>query len=212
MKKFALLVYLLFSFAATIAIAQTGFALYFAHSTIAVHRADLVVVLAGNPQRIEVGSQLIRQGVATHFLITGHDARMTRKISQKYGLPESVVPLGGGKSRSTFEDVFTTAKVLRAHHLTSLVLVTSSYHMPRALFLLKTYLVATGQQVSVQWYPVRTLHTPRQQLKAYYNEAIKLWGSSVEMAGALLSHRLLLNRPRILCMRNLLKQYLLLHS
>jgi vancomycin permeability regulator SanA len=96
-----------------------------------------------------------------------------RKLLRKNGVPETIRALPGGKSRSTFEDVYQTAKVIKENQFSSVIVVTSSYHLPRSLFLLKVYLKILGQDVRIQGFAVVEAEKSDEKLRQYSNGVIK---------------------------------------
>ena len=206
--KFALIIFCLFCLVAAI---QTGTAIYFSKSEVTLAPAELVVVFPGGSERIESGIEIVKDGAAPDFMVVNGTEESLRPLLQKNKMPEAVKVFPGGKSRSTFEDTFQAVKVIKENHLSSVILVTSSYHLPRALFLLKTYLSISGQEdVHVQYYPVIQPLRFDKKIELYGNEAIKFWGSVVEMAGYSFTGQLLLDAPALKRMQSLFKNNFLL--
>lgn len=82
--------------------------------------------------------------------------------------------------------------------------------MPRALLLLKVYTAISGQEIHIQGFPVKEDRGFRANLLQYSNEAIKLWGSIIEMTGHYLTGELLLDAPSLKKVQTLFKKNLLL--
>lgn len=179
------------------AIIQASAAIYFSTVTAQPEPADLVVVFPGDTERFKTGIELVKEGVAPRFMVVNTTDVHLREILQKNEAPEIIDTLPGGISRSTFEDVYQTAKIIKENKLDSVILVTSSYHLPRALFLLKVYLKFSGQQIRIQSFPVKEGKESHKKLMRYSNEAIKLWGSVIEMTGYYLTGQLLLDAPSL---------------
>ena len=181
---------ILFCFLWLVATLQIGTAVYFKKSDPQLAPADLVVVFPGEKQRIESGLAIVKNNSHKSFMVTGLTQEGLKQLFKKNKVPETVTALPGGKSRSTFEDVYQTVKTIKENKIISITLVSSSYHLPRALFLLKLYLTISGEAVHIQY---SFVNVPSQ----YINEVIKLWGSLVEMAGYYLTGELILNRPPV---------------
>jgi hypothetical protein len=179
------------------AIIQASVAIYFSTVTAQPEPADLVVVFPGDTERFKTGIELVKDGVAPRFMVVNTTDVHLREILQMNEAPEVINTLPGGISRSTFEDVYQTAKIIKENNLDSVILVTSSYHLPRALFLLRVYLKFSGQEIRIQSFPVKEEKEPHKKLMRYSNEAIKLWGSVIEMAGYYLTGQLLLDAPSL---------------
>jgi uncharacterized SAM-binding protein YcdF (DUF218 family) len=205
--KCALLFFCLFCIFAMI---QISFAIYYSHRTAKPEPAELVVVFPGDSMRFNSGIELIKDGLAPRFMVVNTTDIHLREILQMNGAPEAIGTLDGGISRSTFEDVYQTAKMIEENQLDSVIVVTSGYHMPRALFLLKVYLTISGQEVHIQSFPVKEEKGFRENLMQYSNEAIKLWGSTIEMTGHYLTGQLLLDAPSLKKIQTIFKKNLLL--
>ena len=102
-------------------------------------RADAVVVLTGGAERIAEGVRLLRQGTGRRLLISGVNERTTRWDVAARGTPEDqeaffscCVDLGY-RARSTIGNALEARRWATAQGFRSLVVVTSSYHMPRTL-------------------------------------------------------------------------------
>ena len=100
-------------------------------------RTDAIVVLTGGPKRIERGLDLLERGRAQRMLVSGV-ARTVRPQElaaeyEKAALFECCVDLGRESvdTRSNAEEV---ARWIEKRKFTSLRLVTTDWHMPRARF------------------------------------------------------------------------------
>lgn len=140
---------------------------------------------------------MAKAGYADNLLIVGQTEESFPKLVQKLGGLPDVNLIANGKSRSTFEDVNIAKKIIHENRFQSVVLVTSSYHIPRALFLLRAFLLDTGFKIELQYYPVepRAIRDHSKIIRFYCNEMIKLWGSAAEMIGCQVTDSLLRNSP-----------------
>ena len=84
-------------------------------------KADAIVVLGGRPTRLPVGLRLWRAGVAPALVVFNEDGRGDDE--HLYVRPEPYNTRGEAR---------TTARLARENGWRSIVLVTSSYHVPRA--------------------------------------------------------------------------------
>lgn len=124
----------------------------------AVLRTDAAVVLAGTvdlarstpdrvelydrPERIIEGAELVRGGRAGWLVISGgsgdplrpeaREADYLAILARRLGVGSGKILLQG-ESRTTAEDAENTAAVLRRRGIRSFFLVTSAFHMPRAV-------------------------------------------------------------------------------
>jgi uncharacterized SAM-binding protein YcdF (DUF218 family) len=162
-----------------------------------ISKADLIIVFPGGTNRIAEGHSLAKEGYAPNLLIIGQTERSFKKLVDRLGALPSVNLIANDNSRSTFEDANIAKRIICSNRFRSVVLVTSSYHMPRSLFLLKTFLLDADLNVDLQYYPVEpsAVGDYSQDLRIYVNEMIKFWGSTAEMAGWKITHTLLRDSP-----------------
>ncbi len=117
-------------------------------------RADAIVVLTGGADRIKGAVDLLAQGRAKRLLISGVHPRTSRKAiarqAHSYGdLFTCCVDLDY-KAEDTIGNARQARKWVRDHGFTSLIIVTSAYHMPRSMAELKSSL----PDVELKPYPV----------------------------------------------------------
>ena len=99
--------------------------------------ADALVVLTGGTDRISDAIDLLADGQADRLLITGVNPatspeNLARRLPRIRSLVDCCVTLGY-QAVDTAGNAAETAAWVRAHHVRSLIVVTSNYHMPRAL-------------------------------------------------------------------------------
>ncbi len=102
--------------------------------------ADAVVVLTGGANRISTGVKLLKQNHGRRLLISGVSAQTTRSDLGKV-LDDSAMMYGccidlDRKALDTRGNAIHTADWVELHNFRKILLVTSSYHMPRSLMLL----------------------------------------------------------------------------
>lgn len=100
-------------------------------------RADGIVALTGTQQRISVAAQLLARERARRLLVTGINRQATSgEIRRLTGLGQRLfdccVDLGY-EAQNTIGNAEETRAWAREHGFTTLIVVTSSYHMPRSL-------------------------------------------------------------------------------
>jgi uncharacterized SAM-binding protein YcdF (DUF218 family) len=101
------------------------------------HKADGIVALTGTQQRISVAADLLARGLAKRLLVTGVNRQATgeeiRRLTQlDQRLFDCCVDLGY-EAQNTIGNAEETRAWVQQHGFTSLIVVTSSYHMPRSL-------------------------------------------------------------------------------
>jgi uncharacterized SAM-binding protein YcdF (DUF218 family) len=98
---------------------------------------DAIVVLTGGSERLTVGLDLLEQGLADHLFLSGVGEEVTlddlrgATLNIPAHLSDRVIL--GHAALNTVGNAHETAEWVAAMGVTSLRLVTSAYHMPRAL-------------------------------------------------------------------------------
>lgn len=141
-----LLKYSLVSFFTLLVLWAAGF-LYFSAHALSIQpqniekTTDAVIVLTGGKQRIETGLELFANGRTRHLFITGVHPEVSRKEildmwAGETSLPPCCITLGY-KARTTIQNAQETKDWMEDYNYSSIRLVTSNYHMPRALLELR---------------------------------------------------------------------------
>ncbi len=99
--------------------------------------ADGIVVLTGGELRLSAGSRLLKQNRGKRLLISGVNPRTTKKalfsiLGLEAGKFGCCVDLGY-EALNTLGNAEETSRWARDKNFRSLIIVTSSYHMPRSL-------------------------------------------------------------------------------
>lgn len=103
----------------------------------AAENTDAIIVLTGGNHRVATGLELFAAGRSGHLFISGVNPQVTPQEVEalwKGGteLPSCCIALGQ-KSTSTIENAQEARDWMRENNFKSARLVTSGYHMPRAL-------------------------------------------------------------------------------
>ncbi|MBA3014590.1 MAG: YdcF family protein [Desulfobulbaceae bacterium] len=193
---------------------QTAFLLAFPDHQTPLSKSDLIIIFSGSQTRIKAGFTLARDGYAPNLAISGYTLNHLVSTATKHQHPDDLVLLSNGKSRSTFEDAYNTWQIVQQHQLRSILLVTSTYHLPRAYLLTRLMLLGTG--VDIQTYAVKeaSLRSGGKGVillrsKLFINEMVKFWGSLAEMTGSMISGRLVLDVPYVFQTSQFLKKKML---
>lgn len=125
----------------------------------ASHKADGIVVLTGGPERIAEGYRLLVAGRAKHMLISGVNPEVKAKDlaalvgddkkGKGQGKFDCCVDLGR-QAVDTIGNAAETAGWVRERDYRSVILVTSTYHLPRATLELRRAMPG----VKIMPYPV----------------------------------------------------------
>ncbi len=146
--------------------------------------ADVIVVFAGGvgesgkagggyQERVKRAVELYRAGLAPVIIFSSgytfafQEAEVMRELALAHGVPASAILLET-KAKNTFENVTFVKPILEQHHWHSLLLVSSPYHMRRALWTFRkaapALTVIPTPVPSSQFYAHRLGATPEQFL------------------------------------------------
>src|SRR5579883_2820740 len=98
--------------------------------------ADGIVVLTGADTRLDRGDDLLERGLGQRLLVSGVDEATTKETLKRLihaGPRFDCCTDLGYAAEDTHGNAQEAADWARAHHFHRLILVTSRYHMPRAL-------------------------------------------------------------------------------
>jgi len=197
-----------------IALIQLLFYIYLATNESTPQKSELIVVFPGGKERMEAALDLVETGLGEHLAVINKTKKRLKQEIERKNESEKAVLLTGEESRSTFEDVYRASQLIRVHNFRTVTLVTSSYHMPRALFLFKAHLLSSGLDVKVYYHCV----TIDRQILApiftghFYNEIFKMWGSMMELTGNFITGRLMYDSPWFDTISDLAHTYLLTNN
>ena len=93
-------------------------------------------------ERILTGIQLVKNrygqkliiagGSGDHYNQTASEARLLKAFAIDFGLPEEQI-LIDPSSRNTYENAINTKLLMEQHDISSIILVTTASHLPRAM-------------------------------------------------------------------------------
>jgi len=102
-----------------------------------VREADGITVLTGGPDRIDQAMKLLAEGKGKRVLITGVYRATTKeelkKLASEGGQYFACCVDIDKEARNTIDNATETAEWVAQHRFRSVIVVTSNYHMPRAL-------------------------------------------------------------------------------
>ena len=158
---FTLVILLVFSLPLTARFIWQGLEKDYPYSEIrSLNTHDAVIVLSGmlhqfevdgamqaewnDPDRFFAGLEILRQGKAKNIIFTGGkmpwsnaraEGELLREVALIMGVSDEKIKLSGYAS-NTAEEALAVARLMSENNFKSAILVTSSFHMPRAMQLL----------------------------------------------------------------------------
>lgn len=141
--------------------------------------AHSIVVLTGGSGRADLGLELLRRGRAGMLILSG--VNLAAEIDSIY--PAGVTEIERmsifleKRSKSTFQNAMRVRTLTKSREIDSILLVTSSYHMKRALFIFNRILPGTvvvtpesvsGPEFRSTWWKGRGVLTAVSEFSKYY--------------------------------------------
>lgn len=107
------------------------------HQEDTVSKTDAIIVLTGGQNRIAEAVRLYNAGLADMLFISGVGHHVDIKTLEKQNHTVIKHDLNhvylGTEATNTFQNAIEVSEIIRRHHLKSIRLVTSYYHMPRSV-------------------------------------------------------------------------------
>jgi len=151
-----------------------------------LQRADAIIVFAGSSERIEPAYRLANSGYARYLVISPASDNLLKSYKKTCELSPKVRQITEDKASSTFENALYTSKIIESLGFDSVILVTSSYHLPRSYFLLRILLLTS--KVDVQPYGVARAQgngtswlDSSVERRKVFSEMVDFWGSLFEL-------------------------------
>ena len=145
--------------------------------------ADAIIVFGESANRVAAGYDLARSLTTRYLIISSVLEGQLDVYDKRYQLPNGVKHITEPLARTTLENAVYSYKIIQRHQFSSIVLVTSAYHMPRSWALLK--LCLSGSDLNVRIYcaligkesHLSGYFATKKGLKTLYNEMVRFWGS-----------------------------------
>ena len=118
-------------------------------------KTDAIVVLAGGRGRVEEGLKLYRQGKGEHLFLIGVDPSVRKGdlFRERKGEQLGERVYLEKVSRNTLENAIYGRDILMSKKVTSVLLITSRYHMKRATLIFRN---ALPRDIAIYSHPVDT--------------------------------------------------------
>ncbi len=176
---------------------------------------DAIIIFGESTNRVAAGYDLARSLTTRYLIISSVLEDRLDVFDQRYQLPPGVKHITEPLARTTLENAVYIQKIIQRHQLSSIVLVTSAYHMPRSWALLK--LCLAGSVVNVRIYcasigkesHVTGYFNTKKGGKTLFNEMVRFWGSLGEWAVFKVRGELPRGNPKEIRLVKLLKSTLL---
>ncbi len=129
----------------------------FAYKTFSVRQqdrqTDAIVVLAGGKGRVEEGVRLYRQRQGRYLFLVGVDPAIRKEtlFREREGEPNGDGVFLEKASRNTLENALYARKLIETRDIHSLTLITSRYHMKRAILIFRNVFAA---DIAIYSHPV----------------------------------------------------------
>jgi hypothetical protein len=147
---------------------------------------EAVFVFGESTNRVKAGYGLAHSLNTRYLIISSVLDRQLDVYDQRYQLPPKVKHITEPLARTTLENAVYSQKIIQRHQFSSIVLVTSAYHMPRSWALLKLCLAGSTINVRIYCAPIgKESHVTgyfntKKGAKTLYNEMVRFWGSLIE--------------------------------
>jgi len=118
-----------------------------------LREVDLVVTLGGDRGRQAMAVKLLQQGLARQVLFTGADVQP--HDYQCLGVPTGQVMALPVLASTTYEEAIAMRQIVQAHSISSVLIVTSSYHTRRVYWTFERVFRGTGVELLIASVPPR---------------------------------------------------------
>ncbi len=117
-------------------------------------QADAILVFTGGNDRLNTGFQLLRNNYAKDLFISGvHRGVDVVSLVQNFNKEESTTPCCvtiGYNANDTYGNAKESLAWIKSKNMRRIILVTSTYHIPRSLY----YLERANIPLDIQTYPI----------------------------------------------------------
>lgn len=154
-----------------------------------LQRADAIVPLAGERERVVYAAELFGEGHAAWFVATDmpHQvpgiqdsyAQLVRQEAVWHGVPDDRIVAASATAQTTYQEAVAVRQLCLERGWRTLLVVTSPYHTRRARLAFRAAFRDTGttiivRPVSPHWYAPDTWWRSRDGLRETWTELLKL--------------------------------------
>jgi uncharacterized SAM-binding protein YcdF (DUF218 family) len=146
--------------------------------------SDVILVFMGSEKRVATGYALAGKGLSPGIVLSPATDRLRRYYNSKYALKDAIDHIPEEAATTTFENALYTSRIIKDRCYKNIILVTSDYHMPRSLALLRLFLAGKDVRVHLHLVHAADAATAVNAVlpKLVYNEMVEFWGSLFEYA------------------------------
>ncbi len=138
-------------------------------------KADMLAVYGGSPARYESAWGLERAGDFKYLVFSDAPAGYVQGMGRRFGPPRKAQVVLEPRAHTTAQNARYVAALALPRGCRSLLVETSWWHLPRALFL--THLALLGHGVRVRGIAWRPATGPALKSAQVWTEGLRFWGS-----------------------------------
>jgi uncharacterized SAM-binding protein YcdF (DUF218 family) len=153
-----------------------------------LQRADALVPLAGNVERVEYAAELFEQGFAESFVATNMPhktpgvresySELVAREASWHGVPASAIVQATTVVSTTYQEALVVRDLAQQHEWQSLLVVTSPSHTRRARYIFRDVFHNTGIRIHMRavadhWYTPDSWWRRQDGLRATWTEYLK---------------------------------------
>ncbi|MDR4949919.1 YdcF family protein [Neobacillus cucumis] len=94
-------------------------------------KSDVIIVLSGEVGRLETAYDLYKSGYADTIMLSNSTSRIFKSEIKKLKIPDNFPFIDEPNATSTYTNAKYTLALMKKHHFTSAIVVSSNYHMDR---------------------------------------------------------------------------------
>jgi uncharacterized SAM-binding protein YcdF (DUF218 family) len=138
-------------------------------------QADMLAVYGGLPERYQAGWSLEKAGNFKYLVFSDASIESLADMTLHFGPARHAKVLLEPSARTTVDNARFVARLILRYHCRTALIVTSWWHLPRALFL--THLALLGKNVQVDGIASDAGPEHTWNSKNLWGETIRFWGS-----------------------------------
>jgi uncharacterized SAM-binding protein YcdF (DUF218 family) len=143
-----------------------------------LQHADVIIILGGDSERVPYGVKLYKSNYSDKIIVTGRGAELSKKVAIDSGIAPKDIILED-KSTNTYENAQFSRNIMLQNNFTSVIVVSSPYHMRRASWLFgrvfkNDNITLLYSPVDNSWFKIEKWWTDERSMQAVFDEYAKL--------------------------------------